>query len=509
MLPTATLLLGLAGTALGFNTCRSIAGEVSSATDVYYPARKSQNVVWNLGLLKMSASSFLGILGYTKTPFGIKGGGHATNQGFSSTTGVQIAMTRFDEITYDSTTQTAVIGAGNIWDDVYEVLNAQGVNVLGGRLTGIGVAGLTLGGGYSYLSNQYGLAIDNVVAYELVVPNATVVTVTEENDPDLFFSLKGGSNNYGIVTRFTLKTHPQGAVWGGAASSLLGPVPFQDGKMYTKNVVTFRYLRPVFLIGKCIGPSSAYNASYTSAFNAAAVKFCSEVTDPKAAMVIVYGYTSGQVFLSTQMFYDDPTPPDGIFNDFLAIPASAQDITTRSFFDLINSTFASTNVAAGYRYIPALLTACAARTVYNHIPTLEYSESFIEGIVDELNFWGPTLSVYGELSVTYGVEPFLPSLLTHAPVGSSAYPSSRDHVVFPTIISFEWVSESEDDVFHDAARQTADRLGVASESIYPNYAIYDTPVVDMYGEEGVKRMEATRERVDPYGVMLLTGGFKV
>ncbi len=118
-------------------------------------------------------------------------------------------MTRFNEVTYDSATQTAVIGAGNVWDDVYEILNAQGVNVVGGRVTGIGVAGFTLGGGmyddytamiyllngclsegYSWLSNQYGLALDNVVAYELVVPNATVVTVTEENDPDLFFSLK-------------------------------------------------------------------------------------------------------------------------------------------------------------------------------------------------------------------------------------------------------------------------------------------------------------------------------
>ena len=103
----------------------------------------------------------------------------------------------------------------------------------------------------------------------------------------------------------------------------------------------------------------------------------------------------------------------------------------------------------------------------------------------------------------------LPSLLTHAPVGSSAYPSSRDHVVFPTVVVLQWVSESEDDVFHDAARQTAEKLGVEGESIYPNYAIYDTPVVDMFGEEGVKRMEATRKRVDPYGVMLLTGGFKV
>ncbi|KAK0224251.1 hypothetical protein IW262DRAFT_882938 [Armillaria fumosa] len=471
MLPTATLLLGLTGTALGLNACQSIADAVSSATDVYYPGSSSyvaDNEHYATSSSQNSSCSvepgsaedvgtILAILDETKTPFGIKGGGHATNPGFSSTSGVQIAMTRFNKVTYDSVTQTAVIGAGNIWDDVYEVLNAQGVNVLGGRVTGVGVAGLTLGGGYSFLSNQYGLAIDNVVAYELV-PNATVVTVTEENDPDLFFSLKGGGNNYGIVTRFTLKTYPQGAVWGGAAS---------------------------------------YNESYISAFNAAAVKFCSEVTDPKAAMVIVYGYTSGQVFLSSQMFYDGPTPPDGIFDDFLAIPASAQDITTRSFFELINSSSVSTNAAAGYR------------TVYNHIPTLEYSDSFIEGIIDELNFWGPTLSAHGEISAIYGVEPFLPSLLTHAPAGSSAYPSSRDNVVFPTIVSFGWVSKSEDDVFHDAARQTVEKLGVAGESVYPNYAIYDTPVVDMYGEEGVKRMEATRKKVDPHGVMLLTGGFKV
>ncbi|PBK61210.1 FAD dependent oxidoreductase [Armillaria solidipes] len=472
MLPIATLVLGLAGTTLGFNTCQSIADAVSSATDVYYPGSSSyvaDNEHYATSSSQASKCSvepgspedvgvILGILGKTKTPFAIKGGGHATNQGFSSTTGVQIAMTRFNEVTYDPATQTAVIGAGNIWDDVYEILDAQGVNVVGGRVTGIGVAGLTLGGGYSYLSNQYGLTIDNVVAYELVVPNGTVVTVTEANDPYLFFSLKGGGNNYGIVTRFTLKTYPQGAVWGGAAS---------------------------------------YNASYISTFAAASVKYCSEVTDPKAAILIIYGYASGQVLLSTQMFYDGPTPPDGIFDDFLAISTLAQDVTTRSFFDLINSTAASVNASTGYR------------TVYNDIPMLEYSESSIEGVINELNYWGPTLSAHGGSFVGYAIEPFLPSLLTHAPAGSSAYPSSRDHVAFPTNLNMQWLSESEDGVFHDAARQTAERLGAEGESIYPNYAIYDTPVVDIFSEEGVKRMEATRERVDPHGVMLLTGGFKV
>ncbi|KAK0229777.1 FAD-binding domain-containing protein [Armillaria nabsnona] len=472
MLPTAALLLSLTGSALGFHACQRIADKVSSATDVYYPGSSSyaaDNEHYATSSSQASKCSvepgsaedvgiILGILGKTKTTFGVKGGGHAINQGFSSTTGVQIAMTRFNEVTYDAATQTAVIGAGNIWDDVYEILDAQGVNAVGGRVTGIGVAGFTLGGGYSWLSNQYGLALDNVVAYELVVPNATVVTVTEENDPDLFFSLKGGGNNYGIVTRFTVKTYPQGAVWGGVA---------------------------------------AYNASYISALTAASVKFCSEVTDPKAGMIMVYGYTSGQVYLSAQIFYDGPTPPDGIFDDFLAIPALALDVTTRSFFDLINGTVPIVDASNGYR------------TVYNHIPTLEYSASNIEGVIDELNYWGPTLSAHGAFFVGYAIEPFLPSLLTHAPAGSSAYPGSRDHVAFPTNLNLQWLSESEDDVFHDAARQTADRLGVEGESIYPNYAIYSTPAVDMFGEEGVKRMETTRQRVDPHGVMMLTGGFKV
>ncbi|KAG7445392.1 FAD dependent oxidoreductase [Guyanagaster necrorhizus] len=470
------LLLSLVGIALGFDSCQRIAIAVSSATDVYYPGSSSyvaDNEHYAISSSQASKCSVepgsaedvgivLGILGETKTAFGVKGGGHATNPGFSSTIGVQIAMTRFKEVTYDAATQTAVIGAGNIWDDVYEVLDAQGVNVLGGRVIGIGVAGFTLGGGYSWLSNQYGLAIDNVVAYELVVPNGTVVTVTEGNDPDLFFSLKGGYNNYGIITRFTLKTYPQGAVWGGLSS---------------------------------------YNASYISAFNAATVKFCSEVTDPKAGMLIVYGYISGEVlhivYLGTQIFYDGPTPPNGIFDDFLAIPALEQDVTTRSFFDLINSTSASINLSAGYR------------TVYNEIPTLNYSEANIEGIVDEVNFWGRTLSAHGAFVVSYALEPFLPSLLAHASAGSSAYPGSRKQVVLPTNVNLQWPSESEDSVFHDAARRTAQKLGVKGVPIYPNYAIYGTPVVDMYGEEGLGRMEAARERVDPDGVMFLTGGFKV
>jgi FAD/FMN-containing dehydrogenase len=114
-------------------------------------------------------------------------------------------MTRFNETRVDSVTRTVDVGAGLIWDQVYETLEPTGLNVVGGRIPNVGVAGLTLGGGecllvssenpisydlgYSYLTGQYGLTVDNVAGYELVLPNGTVTNVTSEDD-DLWFGLR-------------------------------------------------------------------------------------------------------------------------------------------------------------------------------------------------------------------------------------------------------------------------------------------------------------------------------
>ena len=77
----------------------------------------------------------------------MKGGGHATNPKFSSTSGVQIALSRFNETKVDIISGTVEVGAGLTWDQVYAALEPTGVNVVGGRIPGVGVAGLTLGGG--------------------------------------------------------------------------------------------------------------------------------------------------------------------------------------------------------------------------------------------------------------------------------------------------------------------------------------------------------------------------
>ncbi|KAH9972562.1 hypothetical protein BGW80DRAFT_359207 [Lactifluus volemus] len=137
----------------------------------------------------------------------------AFNPGFSSACGVEISMWRFNIIQVNNATGTVDVGAGLTWGQTYAALVPIGLNVIGARGPTVGVAGLTLGGGYSFLSSQYGLTVDNMAGFELVLPNGTITNVTSKNE-ELWFALRGGGNNFGIVTTFTYKTIPQGQIWG-------------------------------------------------------------------------------------------------------------------------------------------------------------------------------------------------------------------------------------------------------------------------------------------------------
>lgn len=102
---------------------------------------------------------------------------------------------------------TIDVGPGLTWYDVDEALAPYGRVAIGGRMKTIGVPGLTLIGGFHYFNNKYGYAMDNVVKYDVVLGNGTQVTVTNTSHADLFWALKGGANNFGIVTKFTLNTY--------------------------------------------------------------------------------------------------------------------------------------------------------------------------------------------------------------------------------------------------------------------------------------------------------------
>ncbi|TVY14650.1 Bifunctional solanapyrone synthase [Lachnellula arida] len=148
-------------------------------------------------------------------PFAIRSGGHSPNPFDANIdTGVLIAMDNFNTVTYNTAQRLASFAPGARWNTVYTALDPYNVTLVGGRVMDVGVGGLTLGSGLSYLSDLYGLVCDNVVNYEVVLADGSVVDANSRNNADLFWALKGGSNNFGILTKITTPTYPISQVWG-------------------------------------------------------------------------------------------------------------------------------------------------------------------------------------------------------------------------------------------------------------------------------------------------------
>lgn len=133
-------------------------------------------------------------------PFAIRSGGHSPNPGDASigSNGVLLSLHALNTITYDAATGLVSIGPGARWGAVYDELDKYNLTAVGGRVMDVGVGGLSLGGGLSYLSDLHGFVCDNVVSYEVVLADGRVVEASADSHSDLFWALKGGSNNFGM-----------------------------------------------------------------------------------------------------------------------------------------------------------------------------------------------------------------------------------------------------------------------------------------------------------------------
>jgi FAD/FMN-containing dehydrogenase len=137
----------------------------------------------------------------------VRSGGHSLT-GNNIENGVTIDLGMMNSSNFDASTNTASIQPGGRWAKAYADLEELGVVVTGGRDGGVGVGGLLLGGGYSFFSGHMGMACDSIVNYEVVLANGTVVNANVDENADLWLALKGGSGNFGIVTRFDMMAFP-------------------------------------------------------------------------------------------------------------------------------------------------------------------------------------------------------------------------------------------------------------------------------------------------------------
>jgi FAD/FMN-containing dehydrogenase len=148
-------------------------------------------------------------------PLAIRGGGHNGPGLGSVDDGLVIDLSQMRGVRVDPVERTVRAGAGCVTGDIDHALHAFGLAVPFGIISTTGVAGLTLSGGHGYLSRQYGLAIDNLLEADVVLADGSFVTASESSNPDLFWALRGGGGNFGVVTSFLFRAHPAKMLYGG------------------------------------------------------------------------------------------------------------------------------------------------------------------------------------------------------------------------------------------------------------------------------------------------------
>ncbi|KAH7037037.1 FAD binding domain-containing protein [Microdochium trichocladiopsis] len=244
-------------------------------------------------------SAVASVLSTNQCPFGIRSGGHSQWAGASSVQdGVTIDLGFFNSTTFDADRQVASIRPGSRWQGAYDTLEPFGVSVPGGRAGIVGVAGFTLGGGYSYYFNSLGFAADNVVNYEAVLADGQVVNASADENADLWHALKGSSGNLGLVTRFDIRTIPSIAIWGGLTTYELGSI------------------------------DAVWQAFANFADNVDA--------DPASQSIVYTIFVGGQFIVQSLLTNHDALDTAAAFAEFRTVPATGTTATVRTIADLAN-----------------------------------------------------------------------------------------------------------------------------------------------------------------------------
>lgn len=140
----------------------------------------------------------------------VRGGGHGVAGSAVCDDGLVIDLSTMKAIEFDRTAGTVRAQGGVLWGELDALTQRAGLATTGGVVSHTGIAGLTLGGGIGWLMRKHGLAVDNLISCEVVTADGSLVTTSETENPDLFWALRGGGGNFGIVTSFQYQLHPVG-----------------------------------------------------------------------------------------------------------------------------------------------------------------------------------------------------------------------------------------------------------------------------------------------------------
>lgn len=408
----------------------------------------------------------------SQCPFAVKSGGHAAFAGASNIEGgITIALERIDDITVSKDKKTVAIGPGNLWFDVYSTLQPIGLSVVGGRVSGIGVGGLTTGGGISFFSSIYGWACDNVASYEVVTASGIIITASPTSYSDLFWALRGGGNNFGVVTKFNLKaiSLPGGEMWGGSRIHTADQFP------------------------------AVIDAFTNLGFNSP--------QDPNAAQIMSFAYAQ-EVDLelaAADLAYAQPVADAPIFAEYLSIPPLMDNSHIRTLTDLTQQFNASNPNGLRESYWTATykldrdLVAAIQEIFFSEVTTIKD----VPGIVPAATLQVITKGQLAPMSANGGNPLGLPA-------SQGPYLLINPNVMWANAADDAAVIGAYSRIIARADAEAKSR-GLYEDYLYMNYASQYQAVVPSYGAANQQRLKQVAKKYDPTGVYqrLQPGYFKL
>ncbi|KAI0832164.1 putative FAD-binding oxidoreductase [Hypoxylon sp. FL0890] len=449
---------------------------VSTVNDADYEALRTENWVqtaWGTPtcIFHPSATEQLQkavtLLVKGNVSFAVRSGGHEPHHGFANIdNGVLIDMSNFTRLDYDAGRSIATIGAGLRWGDVYTQLQTHGVIAVGGRVLDVGVPGLTLGGGLSWFTDLYGLACDNVVNMQVILADGSIVNANTKENKDLFWALKGGANNFGIVTKFTVTTYPLGQVWGGIKTYATEQLPQLVDAYF----------------------------EYQSA----------EHKDPYANLIMAVSPTNASIGALVSMVYLKPEEEPAAFAPFYSINTTSDSTAIKSFTDYL----AEYGVPSVPRFDWHATSFKLDKSLYEEVGNIITSSPSVETIkAVTAGFMAITMQPISSGSVEIGRASNEGNALGLEAVNQTWLATATG-----------WWFPNDDQTVHDAGDAIIDQFVAASTSkgdhvpfLFMNDASWDQDVLVSYGEENYKRLKEVQMKYDPNLVFqrLVPGGFKL
>ncbi|PWW75388.1 FAD-binding domain-containing protein [Tuber magnatum] len=404
--------------------------------------------------------------------FAVRGGGHSAVPGAANTNdGVLIVTEGLNERTVTND-DSVWIGAGNTWGPLYDFLGPYRKAVVAGRYYPVGT-GLLLGAGLSFFGNELGLAVDNVKTYEVVLYNGTIVHANATSHPDLHRALKGGGDNFGVITRYELMTNNlPDWIWGGM-------VYYNESQLSQVEDVVYDYHvdKAVNDVKTHVLPQFGFNGTTNETANFSPIFYNGALNSTPAAL---QPWLDAQPYRNTmrqaQMVDLAREFNAGFGYGLVQVQRTFTIYADKQFFRDVWYQFQVW--LQGYRHIPGFYG------LHCNMPVTPNAVQ--EGVRNGGNVLGLEDAGDRTLSILY--------------FGLTFNNLSDTAEVFPAFANFV-----------ESMIRLAEQRGVRHRYIMWSYAGHDQRVIESYGERNNEFLRRVREAYDPAGTFtnLVTGGFKL